>query len=209
MCFRTLFSSHQSTRWFKTQRQLQRCGQLTQRGPRGHHALELRLDHWGRCLQLCDGVVDEELHGNLIQHREYPLVLRRVLAILWRPRDFVHRHGRIRVLLAGKKKKKINWGVKYKTMQTQTRRTGNRLTYVFEELLRQLLDMIHDFVRTGLLLSYPLHVIGHQLGWTRQRGNAHLRLPAWSLLLRRSTTLTATRPERLSPESKNNEPVVS
>lgn len=36
--------------------------------------------------------------------------------------------------------------------------------YVSEELLRQLLDMIHDFVRTGLLLSYPLHMIGRQLG---------------------------------------------
>lgn len=44
---------------------------------------------------------------------------------------------------------------------------GKRLCgspYVSEELLRQLLDMIHDFVRTGLLLSYPLHMIGRQLG---------------------------------------------
>lgn len=48
-----------------------------------------------------------------------------------------------------------------------TKYIGKRMhgsTYVFEELLRQLLDMIHDFVQTGLLLSYPLHMISHQLG---------------------------------------------
>lgn len=36
-------------------------------------------------------------------------------------------------------------------------------TYIFEELLRQLLDVVHDFVWAGLLLPYPLHLIGYQL----------------------------------------------
>lgn len=36
-------------------------------------------------------------------------------------------------------------------------------TYIFEEQLSQLLDVVHDFVRTGLLLTYPLHVISYQL----------------------------------------------
>lgn len=41
--------------------------------------------------------------------------------------------------------------------------TGNRRTYILEELLSQLLDVVHDFVWTGLLLSNPLHMIGDQL----------------------------------------------
>jgi hypothetical protein len=36
-------------------------------------------------------------------------------------------------------------------------------TYVFEELLSQLLDMVHDFVRAALLLANTLHLIGYQL----------------------------------------------
>lgn len=41
-------------------------------------------------------------------------------------------------------------------------------TYIFEELLSQLLDVVHDLVRTRLLLSNPFHMIGDQLWmWDR------------------------------------------
>lgn len=55
--------------------------QLTQWGPRWHHALELRLDHRRRSLELGSGMVDEKLHRNVVQPREGRLLLRRALAV--------------------------------------------------------------------------------------------------------------------------------
>lgn len=71
--------------------------------------------------------------------------------------------------------------------------------YVSEELLRQLLDMIHDFVRTGLLLSYPLHMIGRQLGGDkteRQRSPqiTSMEPPAAEVKAPRSGTVRGTQP---------------
>lgn len=55
--------------------------QLTQWGPRRHHALELRLDHRRRSLELGGSVVDEELHHDFVQPREGLLSLCNVLAV--------------------------------------------------------------------------------------------------------------------------------
>lgn len=55
--------------------------QLTQWRPRWHHALELRLDHRRRSLELGGSVVDEELHRDIVQCREGRLILCGVLAV--------------------------------------------------------------------------------------------------------------------------------
>lgn len=36
-------------------------------------------------------------------------------------------------------------------------------TYVFEELLGQLLDVVQHFVQVVLLLTNPLHLVGNEL----------------------------------------------
>lgn len=88
--------------------------QLTQRGSRGHHALELCFDHGRRSLELGGSVVDEELHCNLVQHGEGCLILCSVLAVFWRSLDFVHRHCGVRVLLKEGKHKRITKGTEEK-----------------------------------------------------------------------------------------------
>lgn len=60
---------------------LQTSAQLTQWGPRRHHSLELCLNHRRCGLQLGGGVVDEELHGDIVQPREELLILCGVLAV--------------------------------------------------------------------------------------------------------------------------------
>lgn len=60
---------------------MQTSTHLTQWGPRRHHSLELRLNHRRCSLELGGSVVDEELHGDIVQPREGPLILCRVLAV--------------------------------------------------------------------------------------------------------------------------------
>lgn len=68
--------------------------------------------------------------------------------------------------------------------------TENR-TYIFKELLSQLLDVVHDFVRTGFLLSNPLHMIGNQL-WMQDK-EAALSF-SFKLLVSRASDATQALP---------------
>lgn len=43
------------------------------------------------------------------------------------------------------------------------------LTNIFEKLLRQLLNMLHHFMRISCLLSNALHLIGYELQWKEKR----------------------------------------
>lgn len=55
--------------------------QLTQWGPRRHHALELHFDHRGCSLELGSRVVDEELHRDVVQPRKGLQIVCSVLAV--------------------------------------------------------------------------------------------------------------------------------
>lgn len=77
--------------------------QLTQWGPRRHHSLKFCLHQRWCSLELGRSVVNEELHRDFIQARKEFWILCVVLAISWRPCDFVHCHRWVRVFLRGAK----------------------------------------------------------------------------------------------------------
>lgn len=54
-------------------------------------------------------------------------------------------------------------GIRKKDKRGERWRTIRATTHVFEEMFGQFFDVVHGFVWIGLLLSYPLHLIGYEL----------------------------------------------